>query len=184
MSDGLKQILDESYPLLHARGDFVRKDDAYPGYDLLLALMHQHGLPAFEPGLLDFGCGPGGGLARTWPGAHPYDPYVPGYELDPWVRSYDVVYSADVLEHMMPGQVQDFLLKTRQANPKLVFLVISTRGAKEHKKLTNGMNVHILVQDAAWWLEFVRAGLGVDYRVVVASQDLLEGAVTLAFVRR
>jgi len=132
--------------------------------------------------VLDFGCGPRGGLAEHL-GADrvvSYDPYVEAYSASPWDRPFDVVFSSDVLEHLPQADIRAFAAQVRQSSPEYIFLNISTREA--HKTFSNGANVHVTVKPTAWW----RATLGVhwddDYACRVLRDDAEE--CTLLFERR
>src|SRR5215213_8430850 len=52
--------------------------------------------------ILDFGCGPRGGLAEFLGDQKviSYDPYIEAYSTLPWSRRFDVLFSSDVLEHL------------------------------------------------------------------------------------
>lgn len=132
--------------------------------------------------ILDFGCGPKGGLAAEYVNSViPYDPYVPQYSKEPWNQSFDVVFSSDVLEHMTRPQIDQFLAHVRKAAPSFVFLVASTRPAQ--KKLPNGANAHLTVKPASWWLGYVSHALGRCYTPVMATADLIRDDVSMCFRR-
>lgn len=132
--------------------------------------------------IVDFGCGPKGGLSAELPSnVIPYDPYVPQYSKLPWTAKIDVVFSSDVLEHMTRTQIDQFLGNARGANPSFVFLVVSTRPAQ--KKLPNGVNAHLTIKPAAWWVTYVAGALRGGYRPILATADLIRDDVTLCFER-
>jgi hypothetical protein len=54
---------------------------------------------------LDFGCGKLGGLANVSPNVIPYDPSIRKYTFDPWQKEFDIVFSADVIEHLDISQI-------------------------------------------------------------------------------
>ena len=89
----------------------------------------QHLVPESESKLiLDFGCGPCGGLtAHAGLRVVAYDPYVKQYASSPWGQPLDVVFSSDVLEHMTnPGL---FLARTADVLEEQGTLVISVPNA-------------------------------------------------------
>jgi hypothetical protein len=132
--------------------------------------------------ILDFGCGPKGGLAAEYEAnAIPYDPYVSQYSKLPWNEKVDVVFSSDVLEHMTRSQIDQFLGNVCRADPSFVFLVASTRPAQ--KKLPNGANAHLTVKPAAWWVAYVARALGDGYRPILATADLIRDDVSMCFER-
>jgi hypothetical protein len=133
--------------------------------------------------ILDYGCGPKGGLTREFgTTVIPYDPYVPQFSTPPWDKSFDTVFSSDVLEHMSQAQINDFLRQVKTASPFSVFLVASTR--KAQKLLPNGANAHLTVKPAMWWLGRVQQTLGHAYTPTLATADLIRDDVTLCFSRR
>jgi hypothetical protein len=132
--------------------------------------------------ILDFGCGPKGGLAAEYGGrVIPFDPYVSEFSAPPWSKSFDVVFSSDVLEHMTLVQIHAFLHHIRTCAPEFAFLVASTRPA--HKSLPNGANAHLTVKPASWWLATVSSALGNEYAPKLALADLIRADVTLCFGR-
>lgn len=130
--------------------------------------------------IVDFGCGPRGGLAEEF-GANVicYDPFISEYCDSPWSKSFDVFFSSDVLEHMTRLQIDALLTQIRQKHPEVVFLNISTRQAR--KRLPNGANAHLTVRPAHWWFRKISNGLGRRYNVCLAKSDLLREDVTLCF---
>jgi hypothetical protein len=133
--------------------------------------------------ILDFGCGPKGGLLlELGENVIPYDPYCAQYSDPPWDLSFDVVFSSDVLEHMTLSQIKKFVNCARLAEPSFIFLVASTRPAE--KTLPNGANAHLTVRPPTWWLGFVSDLLGDQYTAVMATANLLREDVTLCFERR
>lgn len=101
--------------------------------------------------VLDFGCGPLGGIGSAMQNVISYDPFVAAYAADPWGQRVDAIFSADVMEHMAIHQLDDFLGKIRERGIGHVFLVVSLR--KATKQFSDGTNVHVTVRDREWWLE-------------------------------
>jgi len=174
----VRGLLPGWYRDLHAEGKFPG-DTFHAHLPALAALLGERtGLS-----VLDFGCGPRGGLASVPEFPHTvrgYDPYVPAFADDPWSRRYDVVFSSDALEHLLVPQLATFLDDVAAASPWLVFLAVATRSAS--KTFPNGLNVHLIVEPASWWLGYVQARLP-GYKVVRASEDLLTGVVEVALTR-
>ena len=130
---------------------------------------------------LDFGCGPRGGLAEQLPGrVISYDPHVDAYASPPWDRAFDVVFSSDVLEHLLPEDVEAFAANVRGALPEFIFLNISTRAA--HKTFSNGVNVHVTVRPTQWWLDTLSRSWKTEYEGRLLQEDF--ESCTLLFERR
>ena len=168
---------DDLYAVMHERNAF--KGDTWRG--------HLEQLRALVPNLdqktiLDFGCGPKGGLAAEYgQRVISFDPYVAQFSASPWEKSFDVVFSSDVLEHMTQSQIRDFLRRIRTSEPEFVFLVASIRQA--HKSLPNGVNAHLTVKPAIWWLKTISQALGDAYVPRMVNADLIQQDVTLCFER-
>lgn len=132
--------------------------------------------------VLDFGCGPRGGLAEALgDSAIPYDPYVERYASGPWDRQFDVVFSSDVLEHMTPSEIREFVRKVNDSTARYLFLAVSTRPAV--KCLPNGANAHLTVRSADWWLVFLKSALHGDFSLLLARDDLLRDVAVFCFQR-
>jgi hypothetical protein len=145
--------------------------------------------PAQGP-ILDFGCGPEGGLAadcrRAWPWIAesfiPHDPYVPAYAQDPWKSGFRVFFSCDVFEHLPAWQLSHLLLRLRKhASCDKIFVALSTRPA--NKCLPNGLNAHLTVRPVDWWHGFFSAALGGVYTWAIAEADLAAGEAVFALVK-
>jgi hypothetical protein len=133
--------------------------------------------------ILDFGCGPRGGVAEHFgESVISFDPYVPQYSALPWNRKFDVVFSGDVLEHMRLREIQTFLTQIRESAARYVFLVISTRPAG--KRLPNGANAHLTVKPSEWWTRKMQVGLSPDFELIYAKADVLRQDVAICFRRR
>lgn len=81
-----------------------------------------------------------------------YDPAVPGKAAMP--SSADLVICTDVLEHVEPRSLRDVLAHIHSLTLKVCFLVIATRPAD--KRLPDGRNAHLIIDNAAWWVEQLR----------------------------
>lgn len=100
--------------------------------------------------ILDYGCG-GGTLAAAIPEyrIQMYDPGVPGREGTP--KPVDMTVCTDVLEHVEPDRVESVLAHISCVTGKAAYVVIATRPA--NAVLPDGRNAHLVIQDAAWWIE-------------------------------
>jgi hypothetical protein len=191
-SDKLRVVQAESYRALHAAGAYRHKGP--PPH--LLRFLDCLGREAVRSRarVLDYGCGPDGGLLRIDRGllridrrvldlnVVGYDPHVPEYsaaEVLGW--DYHAVHSADVLEHLTVAQVGEFFDVVAAIAPRLVYLVVSLRPANKH--LCNGLNAHLTIEPLPWWQGFAQARLP-GYVVVAAETDHMGDAGTLALRRR
>lgn len=155
----LEARLPGMYRTLHAAG-------AFPG---VMWRHHRAALAEFLTAdafpVLDFGCGPRGGLAEEYGDrAIPYDPHVPRYAGDPWDRSPGGLCSFDVLEHLTLGQLCAFgeqVYRTRSI--RRVFLAVSVREAR--RLLPDGTNAHLTVRPLVWWRGFLDCALGRRFAV-------------------
>lgn len=179
-SDKLRSVLEASYRDLHAAGVYRH---AWPPLHLarFRELLGGQALAA-RARVLDYGCGPDGGLAQDAGfNAVGYDPFVPEFsacEVLDW--SYHAVYAADVLEHLTVEQLGDFFATVARIGPELVYLAIALRPATKH--LCNGLNVHLTIEPLSWWQGFAQASLS-GYAVVVAETDHKADSGVLALRR-
>lgn len=104
--------------------------------------------------VLDYGTGKGvfpTNLKRTIPtlkvGA--YDPAVEKFGQKP-NRSFDLITSFDVLEHVERHSIGEVLNEIRELCNKVVYLQIDLQPAV--KRLSSGRNAHILLAPPDWWL--------------------------------
>jgi hypothetical protein len=174
----LPSDLGEQYRTMHAQG-------AFPGQTFRshLGLLELCIPGIHELRILDYGCGPHGGMAQVHHDrVIPYDPYIERFSELPWQKPFDVFFSSDVFEHVPENDIGDILKSASTAGPKHVFLVISTR--KAHKTLPSGVNAHATVRSGRWWLENVAFHLGSSYRPQLAFDDLLRSDVVLCFERQ
>ena len=116
--------------------------------------------------LLDYGCGKGGilqYLRENYPHLHciGYDPAVSIYENIPQ-QKFDVVFCNDVLEHIEPIYLDNVLQSIQDTSNKYAWLRIDTQPA--NKKLPDGRNAHLILEDQAWWKE--RIEFAMDMKIV------------------
>lgn len=177
-SPKLRDVLDKSYPRLHAEGAFLGK--SWIRHAKIFAKLAG---PEATEKILDYGCGPDGGLANAYPGkVHSYDPYVEQYAAPIKGLKFTSVFTCDVVEHMTLAQIVELLAKVRRCDAQFLYMVAATR-ISESKKLDNGLNVHITVQPAQWWFGVVQAALP-DFDPVHVVDDLLRDECVLAFRRK
>ena len=98
--------------------------------------------------VLDYGCGKAE-LARLLPfKIQSYDPCIEKYSNRP--KPANVVACIDVLEHIEPECLDDVLEDISSFTKKAIFLTVATTEAL--KKLPDGRNAHLIVQDYTKWL--------------------------------
>jgi hypothetical protein len=102
--------------------------------------------------LLDYGCGEG--TLRQWLGRHyprlrvaEYDPGIEGKQRLP--KLAELVVCTDVLEHVEPGRLDTVIKHIHGLATRGVYLNVATRPA--NKKLPNGKNAHLIIEDEDWW---------------------------------
>lgn len=140
-----------------------------PNYQNQLSTMHGHGqfirgskllkkikpfIEQYQPSsLLDFGCGHGA-LMASIQDLYPtmrvegYDPGNPKHNRMP-KRSFDVVISGDVFEHIEPNYLKETLVLIGDKLQKAGWFRIACYPAK--KQLPDGRNAHLIVQLPEWW---------------------------------
>lgn len=109
--------------------------------------------------VLDYGCGNGGlGKVLRQPKALPKG--VPVFEYDPGrpeplcnrPNPADLVVCTDVLEHVEPECIEDVIEDIYKLTNQIAFIVICTQPSY-NRVLSDGRNVHILLQSSKWWLK-------------------------------
>lgn len=182
MADKIESLLPILYKDMHAKGEFA--GDTWREY-----LPRLQAFAAAHPGrdfpVLDYGCGPKGGLAAEY-GAWrviSHDPFVPEYAADPWGKSPATFFSADVFEHMTVDALRRLMSKICACRTlDRIFVAISTRSA--NKTMPNGMNAHLTVRHAQWWRGFFDARLAIHFEPVLTEYDLLKESAVFGFVRK
>ena len=102
--------------------------------------------------VLDYGCGPGTlkeELGRISPAlvVSEYDPGIVGKEALP--NPADIVVCVDVLEHVEPDKIGAVLKHLFDLTNKVAVISVATRPAE--KRLPDGRNAHLIIDNAAWW---------------------------------
>lgn len=100
-----------------------------------------------------------------------YDPCIPEISKSP--GKHDLVTCTDVFEHVEPDHLDDFLDDIARVMRNTGFFTISTVPAI--KKLPDGRNAHLIVEDYRWWLPkiwerfniTVYQNLGTEFSVIV-----------------
>jgi len=99
--------------------------------------------------LIDYGAGKGTLGNYLGPYGIAYTLYDPATFPTLPDRPADMVVALDVMEHIEPDYVQAVMQHIGELTRKVVFLHVSTRPAT--KKLSDGRNAHLIVQDWYWW---------------------------------
>ncbi len=182
-NEKLNELLPILYKDMHAAGVFL--GDTWKSHSKTFLKFLGGDIPSNAP-VIDFGCGPTGGLAAGFNDlVIPHDPYVKKYSTSPFGMGARTLFSCDVLEHMTQEQLNelvDNIIGPRLHAPiQKVFLVISTRAA--NKTMPNGMNVHLTVQSPDWWKGYFDYTLGRTFTCTWAKSDMLKSEVVLGYVR-
>jgi hypothetical protein len=133
-------LISEPYRALNAELH-VKDPDWGTGGDAWI----MHALAASQAtDILDYGAG-----KSKIKGARRYDPAIPEIAAEP--EPADVVVCSKVLEHVEPECLDDVLDHLRRLTLRLVIIKVSI--FKSGKLLSDGRNVHLIVEPANWWLE-------------------------------
>jgi cyclopropane fatty-acyl-phospholipid synthase-like methyltransferase len=143
-------IIDPKYQeqlaTMHGWGQFVRGSKTLKSVKPFI--------DQYQPAsLLDFGCGHGAliaGVQELYPSmrVEGYDPGNPKHNKIP-KTNFDVVVSADVLEHVEPKYLDETLLLISNKMQKAGWFRIACYPAK--KQLPDGRNAHLIVESPEWW---------------------------------
>lgn len=121
--------------------------------------------------VLDYGCGQvdlSASLRRVE--VRGYDPAVPGKDDLP--SSADVVVCTDVLEHIEPDKLDAVLDHLFAMTLKVCLAIIAIRPAD--KRLPDGRNAHLIIDNAAWWVQRLR-----QFDWIVQVRELTADEVTV-----
>ena len=151
-----------------------------PEYQAQLTTMHSQGrfvngakaakvvrpiIERYNPtSILDFGCGVGAlvnSLQETYPNmrVEGYDPGNAEHSRVP-KRSFDVIVSADVFEHIEPKHLPATLQLISSKMTVAGWFRIACYPAK--KQLPDGRNAHLIVEKPEWWREQLLANMNVN----------------------
>jgi hypothetical protein len=130
---------------MYARtGDYGRAGDRWLAF--VLKILDREGPKT----VLDYGCGRGSlvySLQAADIDAHGYDPAMPPYEQMPVPAQ--LVTCTDVMEHIEPECLFDVLSHLQTLTLERLFVVVSLRPAG--KRLRDGRNAHLIIQNSHWW---------------------------------
>jgi hypothetical protein len=117
--------------------------------------------------ILDYGSGPVGLVEELGDrfDVRSYDPAVPGRDTLP--QPADLVACIDVLEHVEPDCLPEVLGHIRGLSKRAACFLIATRPAD--KRLPDGRNAHLIIDNPAWWMDQLRAHKWADLGVKSVS---------------
>jgi predicted SAM-dependent methyltransferase len=81
-----------------------------------------------------------------------YDPAVHGRDEEP--EPADLISCIDVLEHIEPEKLRAVLDHIHSLMERVGYFVIALRPAE--KRLPDGRNAHLIIDNAHWWLDRLR----------------------------
>lgn len=157
MTDIIDSAYQDQIKRMHAKGKF---NNGAKQFGLVRPFIEQ-----YQPkDLIDFGCGKGALIAaikEQWPNiaVAGYDPGNPEFEQWP-TRSYETVISTDAIEHIEPEHLDATLQLIGSLMIRCGFFRIACHPAK--KKLPDGRNAHLIVQEPDWWRAKILANMPVD----------------------
>lgn len=126
--------------------------------------------------VLDYGCGKSTLAKSLGFSIKEYDPAIAGKDQMPVAA--DIVVCTDVLEHIEPAHLMSVLKHICKLSQGCALLVASTRKAK--KKLPDGRNAHLIVENEAWWAE----RLNEYFDLIPLCSDTDDESVWIAIPRR
>ena len=78
-----------------------------------------------------------------------YDPAVDEWSIKPSGKTYDLVCSFDVLEHIEPSSIESVVSDLSSYTSGICYVVIDLQPAVKH--ISDGRNAHILLAPVDWW---------------------------------
>lgn len=182
--DKLEQMLPGMYQEMHARGAFL--GNTWQQHIAAAKQFFAAGQPLDTQTIVDYGCGPVGGILKAdLDGARvvPHDPYVTEYAATPWKMPLTGLFSCDVFEHMPVNQLRQLTrLVCKRTQITRMFIAITFRHAT--KTLPNGLNVHLTVRSPDWWQGFFESAFGSLYACTAANASLTDSEAVFYFVRK
>jgi trans-aconitate methyltransferase len=140
---------------LHSLHNDSARPGGFGGKPKKLGKFHSFMLEWNPYSLLDYGCGKGYILSELRDKyknvlCEGYDPAVKMFSALP-NKTYDCVFSNDVLEHIEPEYLSDVLAHINDLADKYVWLRIDTMPAR--KTLPDGRNAHLILESPDWWID-------------------------------
>lgn len=125
--------------------------------------------------ILDYGCGRPNTIhaffqlnpmkIRQWVS---YDPAVPGFDVRP-VGKFDVIFCADVLEHIPEEVLDEVLEDIKQYLTDDGIVAFSTTGDLAHKTFLDGENIHCTLKGCDEWMEILSSKF--ENIIMIYSKD-------------
>lgn len=132
--------------------------------------------------IIDYGCGSGGVvdfLNEQYDLVHGYDPCVERYSMFP-DRTYDILISMDVLEHIEPEFIDVNLRSINGLFTKAAYLDIHTGASPT--LLPDGRNAHLIQEQPKFWREKILKNMNVKITQEFWREPVKEGAKILNYI--
>lgn len=132
--------------------------------------------------ILDYGCGSGGVvnyLKEKYKIVEGYDPCVEKYSTYP-NRTYDVLVSMDVLEHIEPDLLDENLQSLDKLFIKAAYLDIHTSASPVF--LPDGRNAHLIQESPIFWKEHILKNMNVKIVNEFWRAPVKKGAKILNYI--
>lgn len=132
--------------------------------------------------VLDYGCGPGTlkkELEPVCPGLFitEYDPGVDGKDALP--DPADIVVCVDVLEHVEPDKIGAVIRHLYDLTNRAAIVSVATRPAE--KRLPDGRNAHLIIDNAVWWRDQFAA---FDWSMYIQRVSKMAGEFKLWLIKK
>lgn len=140
-------------------------------------------LEKYKPNsIIDYGCGSGSVvqyLKETFDDVEGYDPCVKKYSTYP-SRTYDVLISMDVLEHIEPETLDENLKSISNLFTKSAYLDIHTGSSPTF--LPDGRNAHLIQEQPKFWRDCVLKNMNVKIIDEFWRAPVKKGAKILNYI--